>query len=81
MKPLFSCLLVLMYCAGAFASRLDTAKSEKRFNKKELFDDIDYLLAATNEVHPNMYHSKLLEFVSKLSKGGLSGLAIICLAI
>ncbi len=57
MKYLFSSLLVLLSCTGVLANGLDTAKAEKRFSKKELLEDIAYLVATTNEVHPNMYHS------------------------
>ncbi|MEE1945745.1 S41 family peptidase [Pedobacter sp. KR3-3] len=81
MKQLFTSLLVFLCCTSVFANGIDTAKAEKRFSKKELLDDMDYLVATTNEVHPNMYHSiskakyrKLRDSLANLLHDGMSPL-------
>lgn len=81
MKHFFTCLLMLVCCTNLFASEIDTAKSEKRLSKQQLLSDIDYLVATTNEVHPNMYHSiskekyrKLRDSLSNLLHDGMTPL-------
>ncbi|MCR8561851.1 hypothetical protein KXD93_29620 [Mucilaginibacter sp. BJC16-A38] len=58
----------------ATASAIDTVPKEKQYSKKELSDDVSYLVHSITDVHPNMYHSITPNQYKKLTDSVLANL-------
>lgn len=55
--PLLLVAALTFITTQLFASTGDTTIIEKRFSKKQLADDVAYIVSSINNVHPGMYHS------------------------
>ncbi|WP_316801487.1 S41 family peptidase [Pedobacter frigidisoli] len=72
-------LILLLLTTRLFANA-DSTATEKRFSKKELTQDLSYMIRSIERVHPNMYHSlsksdyrRLSDSVGKALKEGMTG--------
>lgn len=72
--PLSLVLIFLSVIVPSLASAADTSIVEKHFTKKQLADDVAYMVSTIDKVHPNMYHSISRQRYQKLTDSVMAAL-------